>query len=97
MCAKCGHALCSAGTVYKGEREKYWYLACIHQRQDITNPCTGVRIRYADLMELVRKDLSSLLSMTDEQIDALVQKAIQRAGSDSSQSTIQVQRETLYR
>ena len=25
VCAKCGHALCSCGTVYKGEREKYWY------------------------------------------------------------------------
>ena len=23
-CAKCGHALCSCGSVYKGEREKYW-------------------------------------------------------------------------
>ena len=35
VCAKCGHALCSCGTVYKGEREKYWYLSCTHQRQDI--------------------------------------------------------------
>ena len=38
FCAKCGHALCSCGTVYKGEREKYWYLSCIKQRQDIANP-----------------------------------------------------------
>ena len=38
-CALCGHALCSCGTVYKGEREKYWYLSCINKRKDINEPC----------------------------------------------------------
>lgn len=28
FCENCGTAMSSAGTVYKGEREKYWYLAC---------------------------------------------------------------------
>ncbi len=27
VCSKCGYSLCSCGTVYKGEREKYWYLS----------------------------------------------------------------------
>ena len=54
VCSKCGYSLCSCGTVYKGEREKYWYLSCTHQRQDIADPCTGVRVRYADLLEIVR-------------------------------------------
>ena len=32
FCARCGHSLCSCGTVYKGEREKDGYLSCTHQR-----------------------------------------------------------------
>lgn len=82
VCARCGHALCSCGTVYKGEREKYWYLSCTHQRQDIADPCSGVRVRYADLVELVRQDLNALLSMTDEEAAALVREALKRFGSD---------------
>ena len=31
----------------KSKREKYWYLSCTHQRQDIAAPCQGVRILYA--------------------------------------------------
>ena len=27
-CACCGAAICSGGSVYNGEREKYWYLVC---------------------------------------------------------------------
>ena len=27
-CACCGAAMCSGGSVYNGEREKYWYLVC---------------------------------------------------------------------
>ena len=77
-CARCGHALCSCGTVYKGEREKYWYLACTHQRRDIQAPCEGVRVKYSDLVELVREDLNSLLAMDDAQIKALVQDVVER-------------------
>ena len=84
VCAKCGHALCSGGTVYKGEREKYWYLSCTHQRQDIANSCEGVRIRYADLVELVTQDLNALLSLTDEQMDSIVQSVLQRGGSEEA-------------
>ena len=27
-CACCGAAMCSGGSVYNGERAKYWYLVC---------------------------------------------------------------------
>ncbi|MBQ9720354.1 MAG: recombinase family protein [Oscillospiraceae bacterium] len=75
-CALCGHALCSCGTVYKGEREKYWYLSCTHQRGDLQDPCSGVRIRYADLCEVVRQELNELIAMTDEEIDRLVESVV---------------------
>lgn len=83
-CALCGHALCSCGTVYKGEREKYWYLGCINKRKDISNPCTGSRIRYETLMTLVKDDLNSLLALSDEQIDAIVENIIQAENSDKA-------------
>ena len=78
VCAKCGHSLCSCGTVYKGEREKYWYLSCTHQRQDIADPCEGVRIRYADLVELVRQDLNELLAMDEEETTQLAEEMLRR-------------------
>ena len=93
VCGKCGHALCSCGTVYKGEREKYWYLSCTHQRQDIAAPCEGVRIRYADLLELVRQDLNSLLALRDEEVEALVQEAVRRMGSEERLGKRQLKRE----
>lgn len=93
VCGKCGHALCSCGTVYKGEREKYWYLSCTHQRQDIANPCQGVRIRYADLVELVRQDLNSLLALSDEDVEALVRAAARRMGSEENLKTRQMKKE----
>ena len=82
VCAKCGYTLCSCGTVYKGEREKYWYVSCTHQRQDIAEPYTGVRVRYADLLEVVRQDLNGLLSMTDDQMERMVKEALKRFGSE---------------
>lgn len=78
VCSRCGYSLCSCGTVYKGEREKYWFLSCTHQRDDITNPCKGVRIRYADLVELVRQDLNSLIELSDEEIADLVQAVVKQ-------------------
>lgn len=78
FCARCGHALCSCGTVYKGEREKYWYLSCTHQRGDIANRCDGVRIKYANLTEVVRRDLNALLALSDEQAEALARAAAEK-------------------
>lgn len=84
VCSECGHALCSCGTVYKGEREKYWYLSCTHQRKDIPKPCSGVRVRYEDLVELVRRDLNGLLAMSDEDIQALTQRAVERLNDEAA-------------
>ena len=93
VCAKCGYALCSCGTVYKGEREKYWYLSCNHRRRDFIDPCEGVRVRYADLLEVVRRDLNELLAMDDEQIGELTQGALQRAESIECLEERQLQKE----
>lgn len=82
FCARCGHALCSCGTVYKGEREKYWYLSCTHQRGDIANRCDGVRIKYADLVEVVRRDLNALLALDDTQAEALTRSVIEKEAND---------------
>lgn len=93
VCAKCGYSLCSCGTVYKGEREKYWYLSCTHQRQDIAQPCEGVRVRYADLLEIVRRELNELLALTDEQVSAMVKEALKRFGSEEHLRSRKRQRE----
>jgi len=76
VCSKCGYSLCSSGTVHKGEREKYWFLSCNHTKKHLANPCTGVNIRYADICEIVRTDLNSLIALSDEEIDVLVQSVI---------------------
>ena len=93
VCERCGYSLCSAGTVYKGEREKYWYLSCTHQRQDIMDPCKGVRVRYADLMEVVRQDLNALLSMDDDAVSEMVQEIIDRKYNDHHMQQRQLQKE----
>lgn len=93
VCAKCGYALCSCGTVYKGEREKYWYLSCNHHRKDFIDSCDGVRVRYADLLEVVRRDLNSLLAMDDDQIEELTRGALQKAESVESLEETRLQKE----
>lgn len=89
FCARCGHALCSCGTVYKGEREKYWYLSCTHQRGDIAKRCDGVRIKYADLLEVVRRDLNDLLALTDAQAEALARATAEREQGASERAARQ--------
>lgn len=93
VCAKCGHSLCSCGTVYKGEREKYWYLSCTHQRKDIRNSCDGVRIRYSDLIELVRQDLNALLALSPSGMEELARKVLKESGSEEAQKAQKLQRE----
>ncbi|MCL1807604.1 MAG: recombinase family protein [Oscillospiraceae bacterium] len=84
-CEQCGHALCSAGTVYKGEREKYWYLACTHMRKDIANPCPGTRIRYAELVEMMITELNTLVALPEGKREELISRAIREAGYNLSQ------------
>lgn len=82
VCSRCGYSLCSCGTVYKGERDKYWYLSCTHHRSDIENTCDGVRVRYSDLMEVVRNDLNSLIDLSDEEAKVITEEALKRAFSE---------------
>lgn len=81
FCSLCGSALCSAGSVYKGEREKYWYLSCTKKRQDINKPCSGVRIKYAELIQLVKDDLNSFISLDKEQIERIVRNVMKNEDS----------------
>ena len=83
ICSLCGYSLCSSGTVYKGEREKYWFLSCNHKSKRFENPCQGVNIRYSDLLELVRQDLNSLINLTDAEIDALVNGVLEEVNGAS--------------
>ena len=89
VCGRCGYSLCSSGTVYKGEREKYWFLSCNHKSKRFENPCEGVNIKYSDILELVRQDLNSLISLTDEQVDVLVNKVLEEM-SDASAEQIRM-------
>jgi len=82
-CGLCGYSLCTSGSVYKGEREKYWYLSCTRNRRDILNPCPGTRIRYLDLLELVRQDLNSLIMMAQEEQDNLAKEIMNSYGDET--------------
>ena len=94
-CALCGHAMCSCGTVYKGEREKYWYLSCINKRSDAADPCKGVRIKYADLINIVTEDLNSLISLSNGEIDGIVNRVIKDENSDKAEKARKARREKL--
>lgn len=85
ICSLCGYSLCSSGTVYKGEREKYWFLSCNHKSKRFENPCQGVNIKYSDLLELVRQDLNSLINLTDAEIGALVNGVLEEMNDASAE------------
>ena len=85
ICSLCGYSLCSSGTVYKGEREKYWFLSCNHKSKRFENPCQGVNIKYSDLLELVRQDLNSLINLNNAEIDALVNGVLEEMNDASAE------------
>lgn len=87
FCAHCGTAMCSGGSVYKGERAKYWYLVCNNLTSRSRNRCEhGARIRYDDLCDIIRSDLNRLLSFDDAEIKAITKEAVQRAGASFDQA-----------
>lgn len=86
-CSLCGHAMVSGGAVYKGERAKYWFLCCNHMGQRFPDRCSGARIKYVDIVELVRQELNNLLAMSGEEIDALVTELL-------NQDTVAAQRKS---
>lgn len=80
FCENCGAAMCSAGTVYKGERDRYWYLACSNLPQRTIKRCEhAARIRYEDLIEVVRCDLNALISLSDDEISEITEAAVAAA------------------
>ena len=52
-----------------------------------------MRIRYADLMELVRQDLNSLLTLSNQEIEELAQEAARRVGSKENLQARKMKRE----
>lgn len=85
FCKSCGGALCSSGSVYKGERDKYWYLACtnIPKRREEKQCLHGARIKYDDLVEIVLNELNTLLSLTDEEIAAITKEAMRKVNFEN--------------
>lgn len=94
-CGLCGHALCSCGTVYKGEREKYWYLSCTSKRKDAAKPCDGVRIKYSELVQLITDELNSFIALNQNQIDCIVRSVMQKDSSEKAIKAKQLRREKL--
>lgn len=103
FCANCGGAMCSAGSVYKGEREKYWYLSCNNIPKRSKNHCAhGARIKYSDLFEIVKNDLNQLISLSDEDIKEITNEALKRSGqvniyesAEANQKAIEKRLETI--
>ena len=89
FCAHCGAAMCSGGSVYKGEREKYWYLVCNNLTSRTVNRCeNGARIHYQDLMELVLQELNRIVSFTEEEINEITREAVERAREEYGEDDI---------
>lgn len=81
-CACCGAAMCSGGSVYNGERAKYWYLVCNNLSSRAKTRCLrGARIRYDDLMEVVRCDLNKLLAFGEDDIRTITENAVEQANA----------------
>lgn len=81
-CACCGAAMCSGGSVYNGEREKYWYLVCNNLTSRAQHRCAhGARIRYDDLMEIIRCDLNKMLAFDEGKIRTITENAVQQANA----------------
>lgn len=89
-CATCGAAMCSSGSVYKGEREKYWYLTCQNIPARSKHHCEdGARIKYDLLLDAVAQDLRAVISLTPEQKKDVVDRLISRYKSGSKAAELE--------
>ena len=86
FCENCGSAVFSGGSVYQGEREKYWYLTCLNIPKRSANPCEhGARIKYADLVEIVKSELNQFISLGKEDIDDIINIALKESSKNAYQ------------
>ena len=84
-CACCGAAMCSSGTVYNGEREKYWYLTCQNIPKRSKKPCAnGARIKYEVLQQAVCEELNELIRLSDREKREITLEAMRIAGDEGS-------------
>ncbi len=85
FCSNCGAAMCSGGSVYNGERDKYWYLVCNNIPKRLgANRCEhGARIKYTDLLEVVKNELNQFICLNDDDIATITKAAIKNAKSSS--------------
>ncbi len=84
-CASCGAAMCSSGTVYNGEREKYWYLSCQNIPKRSKNQCKhGARIKYDVLSEAILQELNELVNLSDKKKHQITLEAMAAAGDNRS-------------
>lgn len=98
FCAHCGAALCSAGTVYNGEREKYWYLQCNNLPKRSRKPCEHpARIKYSDFVEIITRELNYFISLTDEQMEEVVQQVQEGMQNGNREEEAQKAIKTLER
>ena len=80
FCPYCGSAMCSGGTVYKEERNRYWYLVCDKASEKHGVKCSvGARIKYETLLSIVKNDLNDVLASFSKDIDfnSIAQRAVQ--------------------
>lgn len=94
-CAKCGYALCSGGTVYKGENNRYWFLSCTHSKRWLKTSCEGMRIHYFDLLEVVRQDLNSLIAMSDDEIAKMTDRLIEARGFTATKDDLKARKDKI--
>ena len=84
-CASCGAAMCSSGTVYNGEREKYWYLSCQNIPKRSKKQCKhGARIKYDILTEAILQELNELVNLSDKKKHQITLEAMKVAGDTKS-------------
>ncbi len=98
FCESCGCALSTAGSVYNGEREKYWYLSCNNAAKRNEHRCEHpARVKYADLLEIVKRDLNEVIKLSPSDIKAITNRAIERSRElsvydDSNESIESIQK-----
>lgn len=95
-CANCGAAMCSGGTVYKGERDKYWYLSCNNISRKDNKRCEhGARIKYTDLIELIKSELNELINLNEDQIKSIVDSVVKKTNASETYQAKEAQLEGI--